>query len=178
MVIASYTAYEFTVKLFKILYVSLLWQFGNKSDIMTLCFTSTAIRSQFQSNRNCFSALLWHYMWLKVDISVKWFPFAFANPVISVLTSVSEQISMKTISPKFQGFWAKSFADAVKYCLFHNDSINLAKNTGEGKWFSGFLMILPKHVYVDRNLPWRLELSISFMLKHIFIYFLYFVQLA
>ena len=57
-----------------------------------------------------------------VDISVKYFPFAFAYPAISVVTSVSARISIKTISQKFQGFWAKRFGDAAKHCWFHNDS--------------------------------------------------------
>ena len=70
--------------------------------------------------------------WLMVDITVKCFPFAFAYPVIPVLTSVSARISGKTISQKFQGFWAKRFDDAAKYCWFHNGSINLVKNTVKG----------------------------------------------
>ena len=49
-----------------------------------------------------------------VDISVKWFPFAFAYPAIPVLKSVAARISIKTISQTFQGFWAKSFGDAAK----------------------------------------------------------------
>ena len=86
-----------------------------------------------------------------VDISVKWFPFAFTYPGIPVLTSVSARTSLKTISQKFQGFWAKSFGDAAKYCRFHNDSINVIKNTVEGNKFSVFLMMLQKHVHVDRT---------------------------
>ena len=54
----------------------------------------------------------------------------------------------------------------------HNDSINLIKNAGEGNWFSVFLMMFPKHVHIDRNLQWRLKSSMSFILKHIFIYIL------
>ena len=67
-----------------------------------------------------------------VDISVKWFPSAFVYAAISVLTSVSARISIKTISQKFQGFQAKRFGDAAKHCLFDNGSINLIKNTVEG----------------------------------------------
>ena len=64
-----------------------------------------------------------------VDISVKCFPFAFAYSAIPVLTSVSERISTKIISQKFQGFWGKTFGDAAKYCWFHNDSINFRGKT-------------------------------------------------
>ena len=118
MVIASYTAYEFTVKTFK--------------NFDTLFLASTSIRSQFQWNRKYFSALFWNYTWLMIDISVKCFPFAFAYPAIPVLTSVSVRISIKTNSQKFQSFWIKSFGDAAKYCWFHNSSINLIKNTVKG----------------------------------------------
>ena len=107
---------------------------------------------------------------MMVDISVKCFPFAFAYPTIPVLTSVLAWISIKTISQKFQGFWAKSFDDAAKHCWFHDDNINLIKNIVEGNLFSVFLMMLTKHVHINWNLQWRLKSSVSFILKHIFIF--------
>ena len=95
-----------------------------------------------------------------------------------VYISVSARISIKAISQRFQGFWAKRFGDAAKDCWSHNDSINLIKNTGEGNWFSVFLMILPKHVHMGRNFHRILKSSISFILKHFFIFFLHFVQVV
>ena len=92
--------------------------------------------------------------------------------------SVPAPISIKTMSQKFHCFWGKGFCDAAKYCWCHNDSMHFMKNKGEGNLFSVFLMMLPKHVHTDRNLQWRLKSSISFILKHIFIYFLYFAQVA
>ena len=47
----------------------------------------------------------------------------------------------KKISQKYQSFWAKCFGDTAKYFWFHNNSINLIKNTDEGNQFSSFLMI-------------------------------------
>ena len=91
--------------------------------------------------------------------------------------SVSPRISRKTISQNFQGFWAKRFGDAAKNCWFHNDSINLIKNTGEGIWFSVFLMMLPKHIHMGRNFQRILKSSISFILKNIFIFCLHFYRL-
>ena len=40
----------------------------------------------------------------------------------SVHISVSAPISIKTVSQKFHGFWAKSFGGAAKYCWYPNDS--------------------------------------------------------
>ena len=150
----------------------IIWQYD------TLFLVSTSIRSQFQWNRKYFSAAFLDYMWLMVDISVTWFSFAFACPAIPLFTSVSAPISTKAMLQEFHGFWAKSFVDAARYCWYHNDSINLIKNTGEGNWFSVFLMMLPKHVHIDQNLQRRLKSSISFILKYIFICFLYFVKVA
>ena len=42
-------------------------------------------------------------------------PFAFAYPTILVPTSFSALISIKTMSQKSHGFWAKSFGDAAKF---------------------------------------------------------------
>ena len=92
--------------------------------------------------------------------------------------SVSARISIKTISEKFQSFWAKRFGDAAKDCWSHNDSINLIKNTGEGNWCSVFLMMLPKHVHMGWNFQRISKSSISFILKHFFIFFLHFAQVA
>ena len=92
--------------------------------------------------------------------------------------SVSARISIKTISQKFQGFWAKPFGDAAKDCWSHNDSINLIKNTDEGNWFSVFLMMLTKHVHMGRNFQRILKSSISFILNCFFIFFLHFVQVV
>ena len=70
----------------------------------------------------------------------------------------------KNYLTEISGFLGKKFGDAAKYCRFHNDSINVIKNTVEGNKFSVFLMMLQKRVHVDRNLQWRLKSSILFIL--------------
>ena len=92
--------------------------------------------------------------------------------------SVLAQISIKTISEKFQGFCVKRFGDAAKDCWSYNDSIILIKNTNKGKCFSVFLMMLPKHVYMGRNFQRILKSSIGFILNHFFIFFLHFAQVV
>ena len=155
------------------MYVSLLWQLGNKSDIMTPCFSLplpfvhnfSEIESTFQRCSGITRDCGWYLS--------KMLPICFrllCHPCAYICFSTDFN---KTISQKFQGFWAKRFGDAAKYCWFHNDSINLIKNTVEGNYFSVFLMMLPKHVPIDRNLQRKLKSSIPFILKNIFIYFLY-----
>ena len=92
--------------------------------------------------------------------------------------SISARILIKTISQRFQSFWVKRFGCTAKDCWFHNDCINLFKNTGEGNWFSVFLMTLPKHVHMGRNFQRILTSSISLILKHFFIFLLHFVQVV
>ena len=81
--------------------------------------------------------------------------------------SVSARISIKTISQKFQGFWAKRFGDAAKDCWSHNDSINLIKNTGEGNWFSVILMMLSKHNDVAKTCSYGSKLSANIEIKYL-----------
>ena len=52
----------------------------------------------------------------------------------------------KSSVTKKTSYYTKRFRTSANDCCFHNGSRNLFKNTGEGKWFSIFLAILPKHV--------------------------------
>ena len=117
------------------------WEINLKYD--TLFLASTSILSQFQWNREYFSAPFLDYTWLMVDILVTWFPFAFAYPGNPVFASLfSAAISIKTMSQKFHGFWAKSFYDATKYCWYHNGRINIRSR----KWWGKFVFRFSNNV--------------------------------
>ena len=129
----------------------------NKSDNIKHCFLPPLpfVRN-FSDMEGVLNVVLELHMtngWYLSNMVSIWFPFPC---YCCVHVSVSARISIKI--------------DAAKDCWFYNNRMHLIKNTGEGNWFSDFLLMLPKHVHVVWNFQSILKSNISFVL--------YFVQVV
>ena len=88
---------------------------------------------------------------------------------------------MKTMAWKFWGLCAKSFGDSAKnlcFLRFHNGGRNVFVIESVGNGIFIFLITLSKQVHMGRKFERALKSSKPFILKHIFIYLTYRIQVV